>query len=231
MTTTITDEATDRYDDMVDVYTVGPCATPRWRSHIDCTHRTWDPKAFNDHLLREREYNARMLYELTLLLEVIDGEVWTCRRSLEQMRTGALMALRTTEVQIATFQLLTQNVGLRKDRDPLYKAAAFAHSTHRYFYELFIKHQAAPADDDKKKKKRRDMKGMADVLGLRPVSVDSPKALVTCLDQNLHGVHIALKCGLEWLMDRMTVDEQEAQGWCRRLTLLVKALDDVFVVL
>jgi hypothetical protein len=201
-------------EDAADVFCVGNNTPRRWRSYVNAD--VWNPNDHHDELLRNRAYHGRMVYELSLLLEMCNKD-WVSTFTLDCLRTAGLVKLRAAEIHIASFQLSTKQVGMRKDPDLLYAAARFAHATHLYLYDTacgLVKVK----------------NGRKDILAAGPTSVDSPKQLVKVIDSNIHGCYMFMELGMPDLVGRSD-DLKPVKEMAQRLGFLVRALDDVLVIL
>jgi len=201
-------------EDAADVFCVGDNAPRRWRSYVNAD--VWNPSDHHDELLRHRAYHGRMVYELSLLLEMCSKD-WVSMHTLDCLRTAGLVKLRAAEIHIASFQLSTKQVGMRKDPDRLYAAARFAHSTHLHLYDVACG-------------LAKVKNGRKDILSAGPTSVDNPKQLVKVIDHNVHGCYMFMKLGMADLLGGLE-DLKPAREMAQRLGFLVRALDDVLVVL
>lgn len=209
-------EASEFVDDIDDIFKVGSDekAESRWRSKLDVTVK-FDAHLFADELLSKRAYHARHTYELTLLVEICDKD-WISRWAVKLLRDVSLVELRASEIRIAAFQLGMGVVGIRRaDAQTMYKCAVFAHGLHLYLYD-------AVADMQNVKKGRKD------VLAEKPVSTDTPRQLATCIDTQVFACQLMLDRTLATLKSRMT--PESVFNLARRMTLLVKALDEVLHV-
>lgn len=204
--------------DAIDVFCVGPCSAARWRTYIDVAH--WDPLSHHDELLMTRAYHAKVLYELSLLFEMCNKE-WVCRQTIEHLRLAAMLNLRSTEVHLATFQLTTGQIGFKKGRDRLYKAAVLVHSVHMHMFDMFCSSQALAGTA---KLETNDFP--------RPTMHWSCAKLVQSVDANLTAIHMFMKCGRHVFVDPGALDAPEqGRKLAQMLTLLVRTLDDVVHVI
>lgn len=203
-----------------DVYVVGPSPFVRWRPFVDLA-APWCPAVHHDKLLMQREFAARTVYELSLLLELC-GPEWTSVETLRDLRTAASVELRVAEVEIASFQLTANTVGidLSLDRDVLFEAALFVHAAHLYLHDAVTAVRALK-------------RGRKEALALRPSRTDTPYALADALDKNLHALHVLLQNGLG-VVRRLTPDA-DLPRWTHRLRkvldlAVIRGLDRVLLV-
>lgn len=201
-------------DEVADVYAVGECPYPRWRSFADAS-RPWTPAGCHDELLMKRNYHARNAYELGIILGITPD--YTCRESLEFLRVTAVVELRCCEVELAAFQLTTNQIGIKmQSRDDLYAAAAFLHGAHLHLC-------------DEISKSRKSKRGRKDVLAMAPYRTDSTTALARSVDLNLHALHVLLRTGMPML--RLNAEDGDMGIPMRRLGqllgLAMRAFDKV----
>lgn len=179
----------------------------------------WSPEAHNDRLTTHRAYHARHAWELTVMLQSTP-EDYVCRQSLTVLRVAALLELRQTEIELASFQLTCNAIGFRlDDREALYGAAVWVYAAHLYLFD-----QVAVL----KKKKT----GRKDVLAMAPSRTDSPRQLASNLDKNMHALHVLLKMGADQIKVSVATDPDGVvmRMLTRRLEAAVKSLDKVVVV-
>lgn len=210
----VKDDWDEQFDDVVDVFCVGPQPSSRWRAFVDC--KNWTPEKHHDELLNRRTYHAKMVYEQTLLLQTVEPD-WLSTKHISYIRAVALVELRTVELHIASYQLTCQMVGIKGScRDDLYLAATMAFSLHLHIYDRVCSMMSVK-------------KGRGEVLADKPGSTDSRAALVKTLDAQLHACHTFLQMGRDLIKEGF--GEKEVCELGKRMTLTIRALDKVFIVL
>lgn len=203
-------------EEVQDVYCVGPQPAARWRTYINVEN--WDPETHHDGLLLQRAYHAKMVYELSLLYEMCETS-WVSRETMEHLRLAALISLRSTEIHLASYQLMTGQIGFKRGRDALYHTAAIAHSVRMHLYDMFSKVAQLKG-------------GRGAVMQERPSCTHTCKQLIRCIDTNLTMIHVMTKCGGNPFISQGADDaQQQGRRLVQMLTLLIHALDNVLYVL
>lgn len=200
------------------MYCVGPVPWERWRSFLQ-VDTVWHPKDAHDRFLRRRDFAARNVYELTVLLDVCP-DFYVCVETLKNLRVAARAELRVAEIDLASFQLTTQQTGLRlADREALFESALYVWSAHLFLFDTVARVNSVKT-------------GRKAALALRPYRSDGARTLADRLDKNLHALHVLLGHGFP--LCRRLLPDPEVPVWvellCRRLDLAVKGLDRVVLV-
>jgi hypothetical protein len=213
----------DEIDLLADVFTVGESSVLRWRGFLDVAAPVPDPvrTARDTHarLLHRRASRAASAYDFALLIGVADDR--KCVVILRYYFQVALFELRSSEIELVSYQLTLNSVGLRlQDADTLFWAATCAFSTHLALWDAVAAHQDVKA-------------GRKEVLAERPSRTDTPLQLAKGLDLHLHALHMFLLHKIYQVWKDAGPDEAIPllNGLNRRLHLLVQALDTVVVLL
>lgn len=212
-----------------DVYSWGPQPTERWRPYVDVTEdgivpAGWTPESENDRLLARRRFHARCLYQYTMLLAIAKESRWECVPAMEAFRTSSLIELRTSEIELARFQMLARQIGVHRwvPKDKVFAAAAFCHGLH-----LFLVDAVARARGLKKYDRK-------DTVGSAPLRSETFSELCDALMEHVHAAHLLLSEGMLVLRlhwgTRPDGGEQEARHLAARMTLAIRALDAVLSV-
>ena len=211
---------------VADIYCVGDLAKDleRWRPFVDVTgdgafDPSWAPQLHNDRLLQNHQHQGRVVYEHALLLESVrDEKRWVTKPLLTYFKLIAEIEMRCIEVEICSFQLTANTIGIRCDGpfEELYAAATFAFACNLYLFDLACKHL---------NKKH----GRGEILAEKPSRTDSRKRLAAQLDEQILAVHLMVKQILPRLQNAMV--DGDAAGLAHRLKLLMRALDKVVVIL
>lgn len=212
-------------DSVSDIFCVGELAKElnRWRPFVDVTangqfDRSWHPQLHNDKLLKHHQQQGRVVYEHALLLESVKGQKWTTQPLLTYFKIIAEIEMRVIEVEICSFQLTCNTVGINCSApfDDLYAAATFTYATNLFLFDI--------ACAQLKKKH-----GRGEVLAEKPSRTQTPKQLAAALDQQIFAVHMLCKDILPRLQAKLV--GEEAAGIASRLGLMMRALDKVIVIL
>lgn len=214
-------------DTIDDVFCVGEAAAKmdRWRPFVDVSYEgkidpDWHPQLHNDRLLQAHARAARTAYEHAVVLESLEGSPrkWVTRPVYVYFKLIAEIELRCIEVEIASFQLTSNTIGidLRADKEKLYAAAVFVHASHLFLWDLACK------TIDKKT-------GRGEITANKPSRTDGPKRLAALLDEELMALHAMVMAALPRL--KAGLEEAEAAGLATRLGLAVKALNGVMLIL
>ncbi|KAI8994440.1 hypothetical protein BC832DRAFT_596196 [Gaertneriomyces semiglobifer] len=122
-------------ENVCDVYSAGPTDIKRWRKLVNIQDRhRWKPHEYHDELMKAREFHARSHYE-HLMLKAVTEPSWIVYRHLSMMADISLLELRTTEVRMGNYQLVCGMVYVCAGHEQLYRAATFCHGVHKYLLQ------------------------------------------------------------------------------------------------
>lgn len=226
-------EDEDRWDSIADVYCLGPQPLQAWRPFVDITADgelqppQWTPQSEYEQLLHKREWQARSVYQYTMLIEIAGN--WEVHESLVAFRACALVDLRYQEIALARFQLLCGMVGIDNRTttlDELYYAAICCHSMHLHLHDTI-------AAAKKLKQSRRK-----EVMAEKPSRTDTFTQLAKNLCCSIYAIHLywppAYAC-LREKYDRGSQDAMDAhtaiEHMGKRLGMVVGQLDRVLCLL
>lgn len=171
-----------------DVYIPMESSVERWRSFID--GENWDPRQFNDDLLRARAYHARMYWEYAILHSFTCAN-WLCIPTIKMVMYSAAISLRTTEFEILSYQLTCGMIGfIPDDREALWKASIRLYTTMLWLGKQLL-------DKGKKTKERR--KQWVKLNARKPLSVDNGKELASKMDESIFTIKEMLVQGPDLL--------------------------------
>lgn len=214
-------------DSVQDVFCVGEAAKEmsRWRPFVDVLPDSridpnWCPHLHNEKLLVAHQHQGQIVYEHALILDSLEGSrdrKWLTKPILSYFKLIAEIELRCIEVEICSFQLTTETVGIdcSVSKNALYAAATFAHSVHLYLFDLACKMSGQKS-------------GRGDIMAGAPSRTDGARQLASKLDKEVFAVHLLTSQALPRMKGGLT--EPDAAGLAARMGLMMRALDKVIVV-
>lgn len=211
-------ELCEALEDIIDVFCVGASDSKRWRSFLQRPDGSIvHPEQHHDDLMQRREFHANMVYEYTMMLQIVDP-TWRSTKSLNMLREGALLELRTAEIHIASFQLVTGVVGVKSaSRDDIYTAASIAYSLHLHIYDMMGTIRGLK-------------KGRKDAMDTKPSRTDSKHQLSLNLNTQLYCIYRIMDIGGREIMQHIE-SPTSVSDIRKKMTLLIRFLDKVLIVM
>lgn len=200
-----------------DIYISDSGNADRWRSYMN--YKQWDPRKFNDEILKMKMYHARVYTETTILDSIIPSD-WVIGEQVRAIQELAAIHMRKYEFEIAGFQLLTGNIAIttkKEKREDLRMAAAMLYTS------IFWWLNQMPSTNKIVSKSKK-------TLGLwKPLSVDSAKCYARHIDNLIETMRILLKLNLG---DEDVIDSKKFKKELGvKLRNCILSLDKVLIIL
>ncbi len=192
-----------------DLYLVGESPIERWRCFIDSEN--WDPKKHHDKLLGQREYHAKLTWEMIVLVSVAHD--YESIGTLEMLRDVSATELRKVEFEMMSYQLTCGMIGIGGNKKDLYRVGCILHLVALHITNVIL---------GQKKKDAQQQKIYDSMIAEKPIKNDNKMKLCTKIDKAIFAIQELLKHGVFKDTDLKTL--------CYKLKDGVLAFDSVAIV-